>query len=61
MLNAGSSSLKFALFECLANSTLAKVGSGLLERIGDPDGKSLMRVGAAQHSVAISACRPHPA
>ncbi len=36
VLNAGSSSLKFKIFECVRDGSLATIGSGLCERIGDP-------------------------
>ena len=50
VLNAGSSSLKFKIFEILQNpGQLATIRSGLLERIGDP-AKSRMKVG---HHCAI--------
>lgn len=36
VLNAGSSSLKFKIFEVVNNSGFTTIGSGLCERIGDP-------------------------
>lgn len=43
VINAGSSSLKFKLFEILKGSALTSIGSGLCERVGDPE-RSTMRV-----------------
>ncbi len=43
VLNAGSSSLKFQIFEFINGERLATVCSGLLERIGDPS-RSRMKV-----------------
>lgn len=36
VLNAGSSSLKFKVFEKLADGKLQALATGLCERIGDP-------------------------
>lgn len=61
VINAGSSSLKYKLFE-KADGALKAVASGVCERIGDPDGVSYLRVrrraqegGAGQPAAAAAA------
>lgn len=43
VLNAGSSSLKFKLYQVAQGGALASLASGLCERVGDPS-KSSMKV-----------------
>jgi acetate kinase len=43
VLNAGSSSLKFKLYQVAQGGPLAALASGLCERVGDPS-KSNMKV-----------------
>lgn len=44
VMNAGSSSLKFKVFQALGNGELESLASGLCERIGDT-ANSRMKVG----------------
>ncbi|GAB4816999.1 hypothetical protein N2152v2_004045 [Parachlorella kessleri] len=47
VLNAGSSSLKFKLFEMGGSDSLKAIASGLCERIGDPSKSSMKAKGGA--------------
>lgn len=47
VLNAGSSSLKFKLFQRGEGSALQAVASGYAERIGDPSSSTLKARGCA--------------
>lgn len=60
-LNAGSSSLKFKLFELGSGSALKAIASGVCERIGDPDGVSYLRakVGGGSESKIDQALPNH--
>ena len=57
VVNSGSSSLKFKLFDWVAQSTLTPCVSGLLERVGDAANSSVtVKVRSTRYSVRPSHC-----
>lgn len=53
VLNAGSSSIKFALFDLAPAAHQTRVASGVLERIGSPNTRIVYSVGAEKASEAF--------